>query len=350
MSTVRKQKEVKMASIRKLKSGKWQVVIRKSNHKAIFKTFIEKAVARKWARTVESQIEKDVYTDYGNAETITIKDLIIKYRDEIVVEHKACKSTTHKLNKLMRYDVAAEFLLRLRSSHIYNFQKELESEGSAPKTINIYVQLLHQIWTTAKKKWSINLPAQSPFELVTLEKVDNERDRVLTYKEYDSLIAAAAESKLLILRDFIEFLYCTGARYSEAMNLLRDDVDFEKKVGTFRDTKNGEDRTIPLADNVLVILKRYPFGKTFFRVTSYDSYNWFFNQACKRAGVEDFVSHDLRACFITNALLSGMTIPEVAVLSGHKDWKMLKRYTRIKPEDLQEKVNKIIWIEKTRQG
>ena len=45
-----------------------------------------------------------------------------------------------------------------------------------------------------------------------------------------------------------------------------------------------------------------------------------------------------------------MTIPEVAVLSGHKDWKMLKRYTRIKPEDLQEKVNKIIWIEKTRQG
>ena len=64
-------------------------------------------------------------------------------------------------------------------------------------------------------------------------------DRVWTYKEYDSLIAAAAESKLLILRDFIEFLYCTGARYSEAMNLLRDDVDFEKKVGTFRDTKNG---------------------------------------------------------------------------------------------------------------
>ena len=101
-------------------------------------------------------------------------------RDDIV-EHKACKSTTHKLNKLMRYDVAAQFLLRLRSSHIYNFQKELESEGSAPKTINIYVQLLHQIWTTAKKKWSINLPAQSPFELVTLEKVDNERDRVLTY-------------------------------------------------------------------------------------------------------------------------------------------------------------------------
>ena len=341
MSTVRKKKGVKMAVIRKLKSGKWQVIIRKSNHKSIYKTFIEKTVARKWARTVESQIEKDIYTDYGNAETITIKDLIIKYRDEIVPEHKAKKSTTHKLNKLLRYDVTNQFVLRLRSSHIYNLQKQLEAEGSAPKTINIYVQFLHQIWNTAKRKWSINLPAQSPFELVTLEKVDNERDRVLTYKEYDDLIARAAESKLLMLRDFIEFLYCTGARYSEAINLLRDDVDFEKKVGTFSDTKNGDDRTIPLADNVLEILKRYPFGKTFFRVTSYDSYNWFFNQACKRAGIENFRSHDLRACFITNALLSGMSEASVATISGHKDFRSMKRYTRIKAQDLIDDVNKI---------
>ncbi len=177
---------------------------------------------------------------------------------------------------------------------------------------------------------------------MTLEKVDNERDRVLTYKEYDALLAAAAESKLLMLRDFIEFLYCTGARYSEAMNsILRDDVDFEKKVGTFRDTKNGDDRTIPLADNVIAILKRYPFGNTFFRVTSYDSYNWFFNKACKKAAIEDFVSHDLRACFITNALLSGMSESAVAQISGHKDFRSMKRYTRIKAQDLVKDVNKI---------
>ena len=124
---------------------------------------------------------------------------------------------------------------------------------------------MHQIWITARKKWSINLPAQSPFELVTLEKSLTTREiEFLTYKEYDALLAAAAESKLLILRDLIEFLYSTGARISEALKLLRDDVDFEKKVATFRDTKNGDDRTIPLADNVIAILKRYPFRKYIF--------------------------------------------------------------------------------------
>ena len=94
-----------MASIRKLKSGRWQVVIRKSNYKHIFKTFIEKAAAKRWAKQTEIQIEKDVYTDYGNVESITVKDLILKYRDEIVPTHKAKVSTTHKLNKLMRYNI-----------------------------------------------------------------------------------------------------------------------------------------------------------------------------------------------------------------------------------------------------
>ena len=333
-----------MATIRKIKSGRWQVSIRKSNHKHIYKTFIEKAVAKRWCREIENQIEKDIYTDYGNAETITVKDLIIKYRDEIVAEHKAKKSTTHKLNKLMRYDVSSQFLLRLRSSHVYLMQKKMKQEGLAPKTINIYVQLLNQIWNTAKRIWSINVPAQSPFELVTLDKVNNERDRVLTVAEYKALLDRAQESRLHILRDFIEFLYNTGARYSEAMFLKRADTDFNKKTAIFRDTKNGDDRKIPLSDHVIAILKRYPFGDTFFRVSNYDSYKFYFKQACRKADIDNFRTHDLRACWITNALLSGMQESEVAEISGHKDFRSLKRYLRIKPEDLLEKVNKVVNI------
>jgi integrase len=330
-----------MASLRKLKSGKWQVSIRKPNHKGVYKTFAEKALAKKWARQVEVQIDRDVYTDYGNAETITIKDLIIKYRDEIVPEHKAKKSTTHKLNKLMRYNVSLQHLLRLRSSDIYKMQKKMQSEGLAPKTVNTYVQLLNQIWTTARRIWSINLPAQSPFELVTLQRVRNERDRVLTHAEYKRLLECAEQSELHMLRDIIVFAYKTGARIMEILNLKRDDTDLYKKLATFKDTKNGTDRTIPLANEVVEILKRYPFGDRFFKVKSYDSFNYFFKQARDRAMISDFRFHDLRACFCTNALLSGMSELQVATISGHLDLRSLKRYSRIKAEDLIEKINKI---------
>ena len=48
---------------------------------------------------------------------------------------------------------------------------------------------------------------------------------------------------------------------------------------------------------------------------------------------------DLRDCFCTNALIAGWTIAQVATVSGHKDWSQLKRYARIKADDLVEKVN-----------
>ena len=37
-----------------------------------------------------------------------------------------------------------------------------------------------------------------------------------------------------------------------------------------------------------------------------------------------------------------MTIAQVSFLTGHRDWSQLKRYTRIKPEDLLEKINNVV--------
>jgi len=117
-----------MASYRKLKSGKWQASIRKINHKYLYKTFLKKSSARKWAYKTEVQIEENTYTDYGKLETIKLKDLIIKYRDEIVPNQKAKISTTYKLNKLLRYKVSNKHLIYLRSSDVYNFQQDLIKE------------------------------------------------------------------------------------------------------------------------------------------------------------------------------------------------------------------------------
>ena len=107
------------------------------------------------------------------------------------------------------------------------------------------------------------------------------------------------------------------------------------------DTKNGENRTIPAPDNVLNILKKYRFGTYIFNILA-RRLRKHFNIACKRAELTNLRFHDLRACFCTNALLSGMSIAEVSSVSGHKDWSQLKRYTRIKPADLLEKINNVV--------
>ena len=38
--------------------------------------------------------------------------------------------------------------------------------------------------------------------------------------------------------------------------------------------------------------------------------------------------------------MNGWSIAEVSVVSGHKTWSELKRYTRIQPSDLVKKINK----------
>ena len=71
-----------MASIRK-KRNKWSVRICKKGYPIIYKSFYQKSDASKWAKQVETDMDRNVFEDYTNASNTTLKDILIKYRDEI---------------------------------------------------------------------------------------------------------------------------------------------------------------------------------------------------------------------------------------------------------------------------
>jgi hypothetical protein len=173
-----------MAHIRRRKNGSWQAIIRKKNYPDIVKTFLEKGTASKWSKLVETQMDRKVFQDMSGAESTTLSQLVIKYRDEIVPELRSAKSQTYKLNKLLKHKICYLNLLQLNPSNIFQYKKELQKEGLAPKTININLQMLKRIWHVAKSQWNITLPAESPFALVPMEKVDNKRDITLTDDEF----------------------------------------------------------------------------------------------------------------------------------------------------------------------
>ena len=52
-----------MATIRKQR-GKWQVIIRKKDYPNISKVFIEKRTANKWAKQVETEMERGKFGTY----------------------------------------------------------------------------------------------------------------------------------------------------------------------------------------------------------------------------------------------------------------------------------------------
>ena len=328
-----------MATIRKLRD-KWQVIIRRKNYPNISKVFIQKSLANKWAKETELAMEKEQFEDLSTASSTLLKSLLMRYRDEITSKKKSARSETYRLNWLIRHKISDVTLTRLKSKDLYDLKAELTEQGKADATIKHYLTLLANVWQVALRQWGINLPVNSPFKFIKLGKINNQRERILTHQEYRDLLQHCENSRLNALSDLVKFAYQTGARFNEIKTLKRLDVDFNKKICTFRDTKNGEDRTIALANESLDILRKYPFGDVFFNF-DYDFFYEEFVKAKKKAALDDFRFHDLRACAITNMFLSGMIISQVAHQSGHKTWSQLKRYTRIKAEDLVTQVNNI---------
>tara|TARA_Y100001934_G_scaffold206423_1_gene244092 strand:+ start:34 stop:306 length:273 start_codon:yes stop_codon:yes gene_type:complete len=61
-------------------------------------------------------------------------------------------------------------------------------------------------------------------------------------------------------------------------------------------------------------------------------------RACCRAGISDLRFHDLRHEATSRFFEKGLNLMEVAAITGHKDLRMLQRYTHLRAEDLALKL------------
>ena len=59
----------------------------------------------------------------------------------------------------------------------------------------------------------------------------------------------------------------------------------------------------------------------------------------KRAGVDDLRFHDLRHEAISHFFELGLSVPEVSLVSGHKDPRMLARYTHLRACEVAAKLH-----------
>ena len=275
-----------MATISKRKSGKWTAQIR-THKRYISKTFLKKSNASNWAKEIEYQLDREQYEDFSDSARLTLGDLIRKYRDEITITKKGGREEAYKLNLLLRHKIAKCRLLDLKAKNIFDFKNDIRINRK-PATINKYIHYIYTIWETAKVQWDIALPSRNPASLVSKEKIKTKIDRILSPDEYQDLLVAAKKSNLPFLADIIEFAYITAMRFGEITKLEVKDIDFHKSIAKLLDTKNGEDRAVPLTKRALEICNKYRFRNALFDIKR-DQFRHYYEQACRRAHNE-FVS------------------------------------------------------------
>ena len=126
-------------------------------------------------------------------------------------------------------------------------------------------------------------------------------------------------------------------------------IDWDARTARLDTTKNGERRIVPLGPDALRVLQErfsevggatMPGGAIF--LISANALRLAWERAKKRAGIIDLRFHDLRHEAISRFFEIGLSVPEVSLISGHKDVRMLFRYTHLKPEIVSAKLKQII--------
>jgi len=331
----------KMATMEK-RSGKWRVLIRRKFTKTISKTFVTKEDADKYARETERQIDKGFLVSYEEAQKTKFGELLERYRMEITSKKKSNETEDYKIKYLQTLPIADAYLISITPTKIAKLRDALLAERKS-STVCKYLAFISNAWNIARKEWGINLP-DNPVSMIKKPIVKDRRDRILTSKEYEKLLHACSLSKLYSMKGMVIFAYTTGARYGEILKLQKNDVDFIKRTAMLRDTKNNEDRVLPLTEEAIKVLKEQPLTTSghFFQASN-DKFKHYWNKAKLIAEVENFRFHDLRACALTNFFLPpyNFSIPMVAKISGHKSWKELERYERMKPDVIVSEFKKI---------
>ena len=138
----------------------------------------------------------------------------------------------------------------------------------------------------------------------------------------------------------------SGMRKGEILSLRWENVDLKHGFILLDRTKNGERREIPINRTLCGKLwKTYSKGaKTRPRrldvpwvfydprhLKPYQDIKRSFYTALKKAGIRDFVFHDLRHTFASHLVMAGVDLTTVKELLGHKTLTMTLRYAHLAP-------------------
>jgi integrase len=336
-----------MATYRK-RGDSWQAQVRKAGSAPQSKTFPTKAAARIWATRIESEI------DAGRAQgeitaTGTLRQLIERYEREVNPIKRFGRTKANAL-KLIKRDLGDVRLRNLTAARLIKYGRDRHAAGAGPVTIAIDMSYLGTVLRTARALWRLSIDisavkdAREALRMVGLIDNSRKRDRRPTPMEIERLCMYWRDNsrQLIPMADLTEFAIASGMRLGEICRIRWRDLDQIGRSILIKDRKDprqkaGNDEIVPLLDvtgyDALAIIQRQS-PSTDGRIFPYreHSVSTLFARACQKLKIENLHFHDLRHEACSRMFEAGLRIEQVSLISGHKQWATLQRYTQLKPE------------------
>ena len=312
-------------------------------------TFATRDLARKWAASIESQAGQIRATGVISSGKATIADLIDTYIQAEETRKAWGRSKTADLARL-RKDLGDLRASAITKKDIVDYFRRRADEGAGPVTVSAAIGYLIKVFKYARDLESLDVPV----EVITAAR-DTLRANDLSGKS-DQRVRGVHEGRVTDgeiaqlctyfngrkdttdypMSDITRFAVASCMRIGEVCRITWSDFNERAATIVIRDRKDprakaGNDQTVPLLPDAIRIIKRQPHVDGEERVFPYSekTASTYFTRAVKACGIRDLHLHDLRHEGISRLFDSGMQIPDVAKISGHKSWEMLRRYSKV---------------------
>lgn len=259
----------------------------------------------------------------------------------------------------------------------------------SPATVDRELDVFRAVCSAAMGIWRIHMHID-PMKGVQSPTYFNERDRRLRADEEARLMAAArkedrrwsakvlgdqlhtqaaASTKYQRLKSLkearqtladtqptptfstlLQFQLMTGARLGETLKLRWDQLRLDEQTAFLPETKNGRARTLPLRSSLIEQLRILPKDKEHVFPVPRDYLRKAWKRMCAAAdipteGPDSLRIHDLRHEAISLVAEAGSQLPggfsllDLQAFSGHRDPRMLMRYTHLTPSGLAKRLD-----------
>lgn len=324
-----------MGTIRRRGSA-WQVQVRRIGHDAISRSFSLKDDAQRWMRATEASL--DLIGPPKSDPAVphpTIGDLLERYEREITPGKRSNDREIDKLRVIRRHDIGVIPASKLESHAVATY-RDTRLKVVKPATVRRELAILRHCLEIAIHEWALPLTS-NPARRIRLPNADVSRNRRLNFEEYARFWNAIDEARSWYLKPIVILAYETAMRRGEILAIDRVDNDSELRLLNIPKTKNGHPRIIPLSSSAQNVLLSIKGDRRLFPVPV-PSLRQSWIRLLQRANISDFRFHDLRHEAISRFFEMGLSIPEVALISGHRDTSMLMRYTHLRPNSIVGKL------------
>ncbi len=315
-----------MATIRRSGSG-WQVLIRRKNYVGPrSRTFHSKDLAQSWANAVEERTKK-VFPNIP----ITLGEAINDYIKGPLLLHRSAENEKYPLRVTAESWLGDIPLKDLQIKHFAVWRDERLLKVK-PNTAMRELRILRVLIDWARDERGAEIK-DNPARNLRVRGTGDVRAPFFTDQNEKRLLYELSQMSNPNHLRLTKLALATSFRRSELLSLTWRNIDLKKKLlYMYRkncaaiDNSSGM-RLVPLPEKAQKILEELQRRDGKVIELSKGSARHGFDKARKKAGLETLRFHDLRHVAISRMWSSGMNALEISACSGHRDIKMLMRYS-----------------------